>query len=60
MIKRLICLWGKSLTEETKNKLWEILSPEVPEDLYKPQTIKSIEKFIEGCNKYWWVDYKKT
>ncbi len=49
----------KCLEEEVKNALYKILDTEFPQELYKPSAIKNLEKFKEGCRKYWWVDYKR-
>ncbi len=59
MIKYLINISCKSLTEETKDKLFDILNSKTPLDLYKAGTIKNAVTFIESCDKYSWVKRKK-
>lgn len=51
ILKYVIKLGGKSLTEEVKDSLMEILDHEEPINLYKPCTIKNKEKFIEAIKK---------
>lgn len=57
-VKYLVVLSCKSLKEEVKQQIFNALNTDTPEELYKPQTIKDIDKFIEWCKKYGWVDYK--
>ena len=56
ILKYVIKLGCKSLTDEVKDSLIEILDHEEPINLYKPSTIKNKEKFIEAIKKAWRVE----
>lgn len=57
VIKYIIRLACKSLTEEVQQKIIDLLSPDEPLTLYKPETIKTRYLFKRACEKFLRVDY---
>jgi len=59
MIEYILKIWCEPIKEEIKEEIMKIIDIPSPENLYKPKTIKTIERFKAMCFKYLRIKYIK-